>query len=38
MVHGILHLCGYKDKKTEEKRTMKIKEEEALTLFNTQFN
>jgi len=38
MVHGLLHLCGYKDKKNEEKQTMKIKEEEALTLFNTQFN
>jgi rRNA maturation RNase YbeY len=38
MAHGILHLCGYNDKKNEEKITMKIKEETALTLFNTQFN
>jgi rRNA maturation RNase YbeY len=38
MVHGILHLCGYKDKKIEEKQTMKTKENEALALFNTQFN
>jgi rRNA maturation RNase YbeY len=38
MVHGILHLCGYNDKKIEEKQTMKIKEDKALILFDTQFN
>ncbi len=26
MVHGVLHLIGYKDKKTEEKETMRFKE------------
>jgi len=38
MAHGILHLCGYNDKKTTEKLLMKQKEEEALLLFNTQDN
>lgn len=26
VIHGILHLLGYKDKKTNEKRIMKLKE------------
>ena len=38
MVHGVLHLCGYKDKKNADKHSMKQKEEEALELFNTQYN
>ena len=38
MVHGILHLCGYKDKTNADKILMKQKEEESLILFNTQFN
>jgi rRNA maturation RNase YbeY len=38
MVHGILHLCGYKDKQTNETKQMKQKEEKALILFNTQIN
>jgi len=38
MVHGILHLCGYKDKKTDEVKLMKAKEEESLMLFNTKYN
>ena len=38
MAHGILHLCGYKDKKSTEKILMKQKEEEALFLFNNYFN
>jgi probable rRNA maturation factor len=33
MIHGILHLCGYKDKTEEEKRQMRSKEDEALRLF-----
>jgi rRNA maturation RNase YbeY len=37
MVHGILHLCGYKDKNFEEKLEMKQKEEEALNLYSTKF-
>jgi len=38
MAHGILHLCGYKDKKNEEKLEMKRKEEEALSLYSSKFN
>jgi len=38
MAHGILHLCGYKDKKTDEKLLMKQKEDESLILFITQYN
>jgi len=38
MAHGILHLCGYKDKKEDEKQVMKQKEDEALALFQTLFN
>ena len=38
MAHGILHLCGYKDKKNEDKQLMTQKEESALLLFNSQFN
>lgn len=32
LVHGTLHLCGYKDKTDEEARTMRQKEDEALAL------
>jgi rRNA maturation RNase YbeY len=38
MAHGILHLCGYKDDTNVNKQLMKQKEEEALILFNTQYN
>ena len=32
MVHGVLHLCGYGDKTTEEATIMRQKENEALEL------
>lgn len=32
MIHGILHLCGFKDKKSAEKQIMREKEDEALAL------
>ncbi|MDR2972684.1 MAG: rRNA maturation RNase YbeY [Bacteroidales bacterium] len=35
MVHGVFHLCGYKDKEYRESKLMKQKEEDALVLFNT---
>ena len=38
MAHGILHLCGYKDKNNADITLMKQKEEEALFLFNPLFN
>lgn len=32
LVHGTLHLCGYKDKTDEEAKLMRQKEDEALAL------
>ena len=34
LVHGVLHLCGYKDKKPAEARLMRQKEDFYLSLFN----
>ena len=34
MIHGILHLCGYRDKSPEEKVLMRKKEDEALQLLS----
>ena len=33
LVHGVLHLCGYRDKTKEEKQQMRKKENEALAAF-----
>lgn len=33
MIHGVLHLCGYPDKKQQEKATMRRKEEACLSLY-----
>lgn len=33
MVHGILHLCGYKDKTKKQSELMRKKEDEYLALF-----
>ncbi|MFL5751758.1 MAG: rRNA maturation RNase YbeY [Bacteroidia bacterium] len=33
MIHGVLHLCGYKDKTPKDKKQMRKKEDEALALF-----
>ncbi|RIY38050.1 rRNA maturation RNase YbeY [Capnocytophaga canis] len=33
MAHGILHLCGYKDKSESESQQMRQKEEEKIRLF-----
>ena len=35
IIHGILHLCGQKDKTPEEEKMMKKKEEEALKMLIT---
>jgi len=32
MIHGVLHLCGYKDKSAEEQATMRAKEDFYLNL------
>lgn len=34
MAHGILHLCGYGDKKEEEIKEMRAKEEQYMRLFS----
>lgn len=34
MIHGVLHLCGYKDKDKAEKRLMRQKEDYYLSLRN----
>lgn len=36
MVHGILHLCGYKDKTDEDSNKMRLKEEEKIKLFHVE--
>lgn len=36
LVHGILHLCGYKDKTRSEKQLMRLKEEEKLEMFHVE--
>jgi probable rRNA maturation factor len=33
IIHGVLHLCGYGDKKPADKKIMRKKEDEALKLF-----
>ena len=33
MVHGTLHLCGYKDKTTEEQREMRAAEDRYLAVY-----
>jgi probable rRNA maturation factor len=38
MIHGILHLLGYKDKKPKEIATMRKKEEAYLSLWKTMFH
>lgn len=34
MVHGVLHLCGYKDKTDEDSKVMRAKENQYLVLFD----
>ena len=36
IIHGVLHLCGYKDKTEEESALMGLKEEEKLKLFHVE--
>jgi rRNA maturation RNase YbeY len=36
MVHGVLHLLGFRDESDEEKRRMRILEEEALHLWSKE--
>ena len=36
MAHGLLHLFGYNDKIKEQKKVMRIKEEEKIKLFHVE--
>ncbi|MEW7289563.1 rRNA maturation RNase YbeY [Aquimarina sp. 2304DJ70-9] len=36
LIHGVLHLCGYKDKTDEEEKLMRQKENEKLELFHVE--
>ncbi|MBQ3740026.1 MAG: rRNA maturation RNase YbeY [Bacteroidales bacterium] len=38
VAHGVLHLCGYKDKTDAEAQQMRRKEAEALMLFSEMLN
>lgn len=37
IVHGILHLMGYKDKSKEEQEEMRKKEDEYISLYNSEY-
>lgn len=37
VIHGILHLCGYKDKTEAEAKTMRMKENHYLSVLKKQF-
>ena len=34
MIHGVLHLCGYKDKSDDEEKLMRSKENNALSMIS----
>lgn len=36
IIHGVLHLCGYRDKTEEEASLMRLKEEEKMKLFHVE--
>lgn len=36
IIHGVLHLCGYKDKSPEEEKEMRVKEEEKMKMFHVE--
>ncbi|WP_378180149.1 rRNA maturation RNase YbeY [Aquimarina sp. SS2-1] len=36
IIHGVLHLCGYKDKTDEDKTLMRQKEDEKLLMFHVE--
>ena len=38
LVHGILHYCGYKDKREEDEKLMRQKEEEKMKMFHVKHN
>lgn len=36
VVHGLLHLCGYKDKTDNQRQIMRLKEDEKISLFHVE--
>lgn len=36
VVHGLLHLCGYKDKSSSESAIMRLKEDEKIAMFHVE--
>ncbi|MFZ4670662.1 MAG: rRNA maturation RNase YbeY [Flavobacterium sp.] len=38
MAHGVLHYCGYKDKNKDDKKLMRLKEEEKMKMFHVKQN
>jgi len=38
IIHGVLHLCGFKDKTEKEEKQMRKREEEALSLLKNNEN
>ncbi len=38
MVHGVLHLCGYKDKSDDDATLMRQKEDESMALFHVELD
>ncbi len=36
MAHGVLHLAGYKDKKEQDKKLMRVKENEKIQMFHVK--
>jgi rRNA maturation RNase YbeY len=36
IVHGVMHYCGYKDISEEDKRVMRVKEDEKLAMFHVE--
>lgn len=36
VVHGLLHLCGYKDKTDNQRQIMRLKEDEKIALFHVE--
>ncbi|NJW51978.1 rRNA maturation RNase YbeY [Salinimicrobium oceani] len=36
IIHGVLHLCGYHDKTSDEAQEMRVKEEEKMKMFHVE--
>lgn len=37
LIHGILHLCGFKDKSEQDTQLMRQKEEDALKIYDNEY-